>query len=79
MRTPFKDTERATAQDIGEQEDLHKTSSLESDEAHTDAEQSMIPEGADVQGDISDNKDASARILDDAGNDISEGEEEEDY
>lgn len=74
MRTPFKDAERATAQDIGEQEDLHETSSLESNDAHTDADQDMIPEGADVQGDISDNKDAGARILDDAGNDINEGE-----
>lgn len=71
MRTPFRDT---AAQETGEQENLKKSTLLESGEAKTEVEKVEIPENSEVPEKEAAATDVDDAIVDDNGNEVNEGD-----
>lgn len=74
MRTPFKGPERTAAQETGEQENLQKSTLLEPNEAKTEVEKTEVPENSEAPENKAGTTDVDDNIVDDNGNDISEGD-----
>ena len=73
MRTPFKGPERTAAQETGEQENLQKATLMEPNEAKTETEKVEVPENSEIQGNKAGVTDVDDNIVDDDGNDLTEG------
>lgn len=71
MRTPFRDT---AAQETGKQENLQKSTLLESGEAKTEVEKAEIPEMSDAPSNEVGTTDVNDTIVDDNGNEVNDGD-----